>query len=374
MVSAIEHTQATELAMDGSLEATAPVTPIGSEWLYEASLRLDAGYYNAETIQAHQAMAASGMTMRRLGEVTERIFIPPRFKRVYVDEAHGVPFLQGTHLVHFRPTDLKYISRAAHKNLSLWLIEAGWVLLTRSGTIGRAAVALRQWDGWAASEHIIRIIPQEQSPCPAGYIYAWLSSPLGQAQFNGTYGAVVDELTPAHVEDILIPVPETDQQRDIVNTISVLATDALATKERALEQDAIAVETVNLLMPFQAEGIHGRYQSKQNGALMDTDQSGRQEDGAAPQPEEFEVLLVSRPDEPGYSVFVPALPGCASEGDDWDEALYMAQGAIELFLEVAGRSKEDAAAEKTRIVSGWTEQGYLVESETVLVNYYAGSD
>lgn len=185
---------------------------------------------------------------------------------------------------------------------------------------------------------------------------------------------MVDELTAAHVENILIPVPETDEQRDIVNSISALAVDALTTKERALEQDALAVETVNLLMPSQAEGTHGLYLSKQNGALMDTDQSGRQEDGVPPQPEEFEVLLVSGTDEPGYSVFVPALPGCASEGDDWDEALYMAQGAIELFLEVAGRSTEDAAAEKTRIVSGWTEQGYLVESETVLVNYDAGSD
>ena len=64
-----------------------------------------------------------------------------------------------------------------------------------------------------------------------------------------------------------------------------------------------------------------------------TDQSGRQHDAAPRKPEEFQVALVSGLDEPGYSVFVPALPGCASEGDDWDEALYMIQGAIELFLE-----------------------------------------
>lgn len=160
MVSAIEYTQATEFATDRGLEATAPVTPIGSERLYEAGLRLDAGYYNVETMQAHRAMAASGMTMRRLGEVTERIFIPPRFKRVYVDEAHGVPFLQGTHLVHFRPTDLKYLSLSAHKNLDRWMIKAGWVLVTCSGTIGRVAIALKQWDGWAASQHILRVVPK----------------------------------------------------------------------------------------------------------------------------------------------------------------------------------------------------------------------
>lgn len=107
---------------------------------------------------------------------------------------------------------------------------------------------------------------------------------------------------------------------------------------------------------------------------MATDQSGRQEDAVPSPTEEFEVLLVSSPDEPGYSVFVPALPGCASEGDDWEEALYMVQDAIELFLEVAGRSTEDTAAEKARIVSGWMEQGYLVESAIVPVNYDAGSN
>ncbi|MDE2785117.1 MAG: restriction endonuclease subunit S [Chloroflexota bacterium] len=221
--------------------------------LYEAGgLRLDAGYYNAETIQAHRAMAASGLTMMRLGDVTERIFIPPRFKRVYVDEAHGVPFLQGTHIVHFRPADLKYLSRSAHRNLERWIIKAGWVLVTCSGTIGRVAIALQQWDDWAASQHILRVVPKADGICPAGYIYAWLSSPLGQAQFNGIYGAVVDELTADHVKNILIPVPETEEQRDMVRSINALVMDAVATKERALEQDALAVETVSRLIPAAA--------------------------------------------------------------------------------------------------------------------------
>ena len=230
-------------------ESHTPISLIGSEWFHREGLRLDAGYYNAETIRAHRLMAESGLTMRRLGDVAERVFIPPRFKRVYVDEAHGVPFLQGTHISQFRPTDLKYLSRSAHRKFGDWTIRPGWILITRSGTVGRVAVALHQWDGWAASEHIIRIVPKDNSPCPPGYIYAWLSSPLGQAQFNGTYGAVVDELTASHAEDILIPVPATDEQRELVASIDALAAGAVANKERALEQDAAAVEAVSRLVP-----------------------------------------------------------------------------------------------------------------------------
>ena len=99
-----------------------------------------------------------------------------------------------------------------------------------------------------------------------------------------------------------------------------------------------------------------------------TDQSGRQHDAAPRPPEEFEVALVSGPDEPGYSVFVPALPGCASEGDDWDEALYMIQGAIELFLEKAGRPPAEEVQDMEQIRQDWEPQGYLVETAAVWVN------
>jgi predicted RNase H-like HicB family nuclease len=38
-------------------------------------------------------------------------------------------------------------------------------------------------------------------------------------------------------------------------------------------------------------------------------------------------------EEGGYSVTVPVLPGCISEGDSLDEAIANIQEAIELYLE-----------------------------------------
>ena len=248
MVSVTSQPQAIPPVRVETIDPHPPIELVDSNLLHQGGWRLDAGYYNAETMQAHLAMAESGWTMKPLREVTERIFIPPRFKRVYVDEAYGVPFLQGTHIVHFRPQDLKYLSRTAHKNLQRWIISAGWVLVTCSGTIGRIAVASRDWDGWAASQHILRVVPKTDGSCPAGYIYAWLSSPLGQAQFNGIYGAVVDEVTAEHVENILIPLPETKKQREMVLTIDAQVMDSVSTKEQALRQDALAIETVSRLL------------------------------------------------------------------------------------------------------------------------------
>jgi predicted RNase H-like HicB family nuclease len=48
----------------------------------------------------------------------------------------------------------------------------------------------------------------------------------------------------------------------------------------------------------------------------------------------MKVNVVLEPsDEGGYTVYVPALPGCISEGDTRDEALANIREAIELYLE-----------------------------------------
>ena len=44
-------------------------------------------------------------------------------------------------------------------------------------------------------------------------------------------------------------------------------------------------------------------------------------------------VVLEHSDEGGYTVYVPALPGCISEGDDINEAMINIQEAIELYLE-----------------------------------------
>jgi predicted RNase H-like HicB family nuclease len=55
---------------------------------------------------------------------------------------------------------------------------------------------------------------------------------------------------------------------------------------------------------------------------------------------EYPVRLIPEK-EGGYSVVVPGLPGCVSQGETRDEALANIEEAIELYLDVA----EDIAGE-----------------------------
>ncbi|MDP9372913.1 MAG: type II toxin-antitoxin system HicB family antitoxin [Chloroflexota bacterium] len=47
----------------------------------------------------------------------------------------------------------------------------------------------------------------------------------------------------------------------------------------------------------------------------------------------YTVLLTPDPEEGGYTVTVPALPGCITEGDTVEEALTNAREAIKCHLE-----------------------------------------
>ncbi len=60
----------------------------------------------------------------------------------------------------------------------------------------------------------------------------------------------------------------------------------------------------------------------------------------------FKVVLEPS-DEGGYTVYVPSLPGCISEGETVEEALKNIREAIELYLEPVD---DDLVMEDTALV------------------------
>jgi predicted RNase H-like HicB family nuclease len=56
----------------------------------------------------------------------------------------------------------------------------------------------------------------------------------------------------------------------------------------------------------------------------------------------YQIRLQEEP-EGGYTVIVPALPGCITYGSGMPEAIDMAQEAIELYLESMAASRESTA-------------------------------
>ena len=96
----------------------------------------------------------------------------------------------------------------------------------------------------AASQHILRIVPNEEK-CPAGYLCGFLSSPFGQAQLTANiYGAVVDELTEEQAGGILVPIPKTAADSDLVRSIDESMKRATTLKSQAVVATQTSVTNV----------------------------------------------------------------------------------------------------------------------------------
>ena len=198
--------------------------------------RLDAHYYNPLAQLAIKNIRQCKSEVKTIGDVTERVFMCNRFKRNYVDEKYGVPFLSGKNIIQIRPTDLKYISLSETSDLDDLKLEATWTLITRSGTIGRTCFIMGNYEGWTATEDIVRSVPNQAEVDP-GYLYAFLSSPYGKQQvLRFRHGSVIDHITPEQVEKVLIPLPsETDQKTigDLVRTAYEKRAEAIRLEDEA---------------------------------------------------------------------------------------------------------------------------------------------
>lgn len=56
---------------------------------------------------------------------------------------------------------------------------------------------------------------------------------------------------------------------------------------------------------------------------------------------EYNAIFEEEEDGKGYCAWVPELPGCASQGETFEEALHNIKEAMELYLDVIREEKTD---------------------------------
>lgn len=204
--------------------------------------RFDGSYHVpiAEAITLHISKYAQEVTSLSDERISDSILLPGRFKRVYVGEDNGIPFFGGKQIHELVPSGMKYLSKVHHTerfNKQLELKE-NMILVTCSGTIGKVAIVPKHWDGWAANQHILRIIPKDSNM--AGYIFAWVDTDYGKSLIKRyTYGAVVDEIDDKQLSKVPIPLI----QDNMFAKINELVLDANKKRYLAyqLEKEAISI-------------------------------------------------------------------------------------------------------------------------------------
>lgn len=211
--------------------------------------RLDASFHvpTVEKIIAHIKKYAAEVTTIGDSRISNAVILPGRFKRVYVDESHGVTFFGGKQIGELDPSNKKYLSNVHHADIISEQLELNenMTLITRSGTIGKVVLVPKHWENWIASEHIIRVIPA--SVDIAGYVNIWLATDYGRELIKrNTYGAVVDEIDDNHVRAVPIPLLKNADAQKKINALA-LASNEKRYEAYKLEQQALKIMEEKIL-------------------------------------------------------------------------------------------------------------------------------
>ena len=210
----------------------------------ESIYRLDAPIYMTEGVLARKLVSQSPYPMLTIGDVSKRVWHAGRWRRVYVtNPQHGITLLGSSAILKADVSNEKLVSTKYTDDIEDKILKAGWTLISCSGTIGNCAFANAKHAEKLASQHVIRLWPN--NILRGGLVYAYLASKYGYAMLTqGTFGSVIQHIEPQNVESIPIPsFPESFQKEvdDLIQESARLreeAADMLTEAERLLKTSA----------------------------------------------------------------------------------------------------------------------------------------
>ena len=205
--------------------------------------RVDASYHlpTVDKIVEHLKKYAKEVTTIGDERISKQIILAGVFKRIYVEEEYGYPFLGGKEITQLSPKTEKYLSKPIHKKRyeKELKVTENTILVTDRGTIGTTTIVPRHWNGYAVSQNVLKLVPANNNI--AGYIYIFLNSEWGTELIRRqTYGSVVDMIDNNSLSSVEIPLLK---NQDIQNRINDLALKANQKRYEAyiLEQEALRI-------------------------------------------------------------------------------------------------------------------------------------
>jgi len=161
--------------------------------------RLDAFYHVGWTSEAR---LREGDRLGDLGPVSR----PGMIKRLFVKR--GVPFVSGVDIYQTRPSFRSRLMKVEAERAKAF-VTAGQIVVQRSGQryglLGRPALIGGRLDGYAASDHLMRISPESSEA--RARIFAFLRSEVGRRSLVRTsYGTSIPTLNPEGLAEQRVPV------------------------------------------------------------------------------------------------------------------------------------------------------------------------
>lgn len=206
------------------------------------------GYHRA-VLEALRALPAARRTT--VGELAERVFWPPMFKRIPVEDAQfGLPFFGTSALMRADP-DASYLLARRTPGIDDLTVGETTVLVPRSGQlnglIGHAVLPYGDVLGGAVTEDAIRVFGS--GPAEAGYLFACLSSEYGRRQLKvRAFGSSIPHLDESAVAGVVLP--KLDDPR--MEEFGLRAFDVRTARHDAIEREREARALVECWIEVRA--------------------------------------------------------------------------------------------------------------------------
>ena len=125
--------------------------------------RMEAGGFLASGFGTRLAITAKPSGWSFLAELAN-VWQPPRLEGIQVAEEFGTPFLAASQVFDHQPIPRKWLSLNKTPQAAKRFVSGGTILLTCSGTVGRATLARNCLESVLITHDLLRVEPSEVVP------------------------------------------------------------------------------------------------------------------------------------------------------------------------------------------------------------------
>src|SRR5260370_8643585 len=175
---------------------TAKIGSIAAHVLFGGDRRMEGETYLSSGYGIRTAVERITGGWKGLSQLA-RSWQPSRLKGIQVSRDFGTPFLAATQVFDVRPIHRKWLALGKTSDASNRFLAPGTIVVTCSGSVGRATLAYAAHKNTLISHDLLRIEPIQERD--RGWIYAYLLAPQTRAMTKTVHSRhIINHLDTSH--------------------------------------------------------------------------------------------------------------------------------------------------------------------------------
>lgn len=179
-------------------------TVLGGDVRLEASTYLREGY-------GFVRLANQCENHMRLGDLAD-IWQPNRLAGYEVAPGKGIPFLTAGQFFEDFPRVRKWLAKPFVPQKEKRYVETSWLMMTRSGVVGRVSAVYPHHLGIVIIDDLLRIVPKDAQEY--GWLYAYMRTDFfKQIASAAQYGHMIKHIEVAHANEFPVIMPDAETRK-----------------------------------------------------------------------------------------------------------------------------------------------------------------